>query len=76
MLCLYCTFSEGGFLDIRTDERLARPFTPSLPSSRAMTYVDEEPVEAEHAVNGSTTTSTFEMPSLTDLQPPQVGPVF
>ncbi|KAJ1526841.1 hypothetical protein ONE63_008405 [Megalurothrips usitatus] len=65
---------EGGFLDVKADERLSRPFTPSLPSSRAMTYVDEEPVEPELAVNGSTTTSTFEMPSLTDLQPPQPPP--
>ncbi len=66
-------FSEGGFLDVRGEERISRPFTPSLPSSRAMTYVDEEPVEPELAVNGSTTTSTFEMPSLTELQPPQVN---
>lgn len=59
-------------MDVRSDERVGRPFTPSLPSSRAMTYVDEEPVEPELAVNGSTTTSTFEMPSLTELQPSQV----
>lgn len=58
---------------MRAEDRIGRPFTPSLPSSRAMTYVDEEPVEPELVVNGSTTTSTFEMPSLTELQPAQVN---
>jgi len=69
---LFLSSSEGGFLEIRSDDRLGRPFTPSLPPSRAMTYVDEDPPDHEY-MNGGSTASTYEVPSITELRSTQVS---